>query len=68
MQGGGRVKRGLDRFVPDTVRRVIEENPDAPALQKVPKDVTVLFVDIELFLGLPGRHPGRRRRHQRNRG
>ena len=41
------VKRGLDRFVPDTVRRAIEENPDAPALGKALEDVTVLFVDIE---------------------
>ena len=47
-----RVKRGLDRFVPDTVRRLIEDNPDAPALQKVSKDVTVLFLDIEGYARL----------------
>jgi class 3 adenylate cyclase/HAMP domain-containing protein len=41
------VKRGLDRFVPDTVRRALEENPDAKALQKRTQDVTVLFLDIE---------------------
>jgi class 3 adenylate cyclase/HAMP domain-containing protein len=41
------VKRGLDRFVSDTVRRIIEENPDSPDLQKRAKDVTVLFLDIE---------------------
>jgi class 3 adenylate cyclase/HAMP domain-containing protein len=41
------VKRGLDRFVPDTVRRLIEENPQSPALQKSTKDVTVLFLDIQ---------------------
>jgi class 3 adenylate cyclase/HAMP domain-containing protein len=41
------VKRGLDRFVPDTVRRLIEENPQSPALQKTTKDVTVLFLDIQ---------------------
>jgi class 3 adenylate cyclase/HAMP domain-containing protein len=41
------VKRGLDRFVPDTVRRAIEENPDTHALDKKLKDVTVLFLDIE---------------------
>ena len=46
------VKRGLDRFVPDTVRRAIEENPDAPALQKVPKDVIVLFLDVESYTRL----------------
>jgi class 3 adenylate cyclase/HAMP domain-containing protein len=41
------VKRGLDRFVPDTVRRLIEENPQSPALQKSTKDVTILFLDIQ---------------------
>jgi class 3 adenylate cyclase/HAMP domain-containing protein len=41
------VKRGLDRFVPDTVRRLIEENPQSPALQKTAKDVTILFLDIQ---------------------
>ena len=41
------MKRGLDRFVPDTARRLIEENPQSPALQKSTKDVTVLFLDIQ---------------------
>jgi class 3 adenylate cyclase len=41
------VKRSLDRFVPDAVRRAIEKNPDAPGLAKAAKDVTVLFLDIE---------------------
>lgn len=47
-----RVKRELNRFVPDTVRRLIEDNPDAPALHKVAKDVTVLFLDIEGYARL----------------
>ena len=42
-----KVKYGLDRFVPDTVRRLIEEDPDSPALEKRARDVTVLFLDIE---------------------
>jgi class 3 adenylate cyclase/HAMP domain-containing protein len=46
------VKRGLDRFVPDTVRRAIETNPDSPALGKTLRDVTVLFLDIENYSGL----------------
>ncbi|MBI2203182.1 MAG: HAMP domain-containing protein [Candidatus Rokubacteria bacterium] len=46
------VKRGLDRFVPDTVRRALEENPDATALQKRTRDVTVLFLDIEGYTRL----------------
>jgi len=41
------VKRGLDRFVPETVRRAIEKNPEAPGLEKQSKDVSVLFLDIE---------------------
>ena len=46
------VKRGLDRFVPDAVRRAIEKNPEAPALAKQAKDVTVLFLDIEGYTRL----------------
>lgn len=46
------VKRGLDRFVPDTVRRALEENPDATALHKRTQDVTVLFLDIEGYTRL----------------
>lgn len=46
------VKRGLDRFVPDTVRRAIEANPDGPALLKTPRDVTVLFLDIQGYTRL----------------
>ncbi|MFO1193234.1 MAG: adenylate/guanylate cyclase domain-containing protein [Rhodoferax sp.] len=41
------VKHALDRFVPDTVRHAIEQNPDAPRLAKEARDVTVLFLDIE---------------------
>ena len=47
-----RVKRGLDRFVPDAVRRAIEENPEAPGLGKTARDVTVLFLDIEGYTRL----------------
>lgn len=46
------VKRGLDRFVPDTVRRLIEANPDAPMLAKQAKDLTVVFLDIEGYTHL----------------
>jgi len=46
------VKRGLDRFVPDTVRRLIEENPDSPSLEKISRDATVLFLDIEGYTRL----------------
>ncbi len=46
------VKRGLDRFVPDAVRRAIETNPQAPGLAKQARDVTVLFLDIEGYTRL----------------
>lgn len=46
------VKRGLDRFVPDAVRRAIEKDPESPALAKKAKDVTVLFLDIEGYTRL----------------
>jgi class 3 adenylate cyclase/HAMP domain-containing protein len=46
------VKRGLDRFVPDTVRRLIAEHPDAPDLSKMEKDVTIMFLDIEGYTHL----------------
>ena len=52
-----KVKRGLDRFVPDTVSRLIEENPDDPDLEKVAKDVTVLFLDIEGYTRLSEQLP-----------
>jgi class 3 adenylate cyclase/HAMP domain-containing protein len=53
------VKRGLDRFVPDTVRRIIESNPDAPLLAKESKDLTVLFLDIEGYTHLSETLPPR---------
>jgi nitrate/nitrite-specific signal transduction histidine kinase len=46
------VKRGLDRLVPDTVRRLIEHDPEAPALRKQARDVTVMFLDIEGYTRL----------------
>ncbi len=46
------VKRSLDRFVPETVRHAIEENPEAAILAKTTKDVTVLFLDIEDYTRL----------------
>ena len=46
------VKHSLDRFIPETVRRAIEENPEAPGLEKKSKDVSVLFLDIEGYTRL----------------
>jgi class 3 adenylate cyclase/HAMP domain-containing protein len=49
------MKRALDRFVPESARRAIEEHPDAPDLAKTTHDVTVLFLDIEGYAGLAER-------------
>jgi class 3 adenylate cyclase len=49
------MKRALDRFVPESARRAIEEHPEAPELTKAARDVTVLFLDIEGYSGLTER-------------
>jgi len=33
-------------FVPETVRRIVEKNPDAPSFQRTEVDVSILFLDI----------------------
>ena len=40
------IKNHLDKFVPESVRKIIESSPDAPELEKQPRDVSVLFLDI----------------------
>jgi class 3 adenylate cyclase len=46
------VKMHLGKFVPTSVRRLIERDPTAPALDKRTQDVTVLFLDIEGYTSL----------------
>ena len=46
------IKLGLERFVPRTVRKLIEDNPDEPMLSKVEQSATVLFLDIERYTRL----------------
>ncbi len=36
----------LEKFVPDSVKKIVKKNPDAPEFEKKEKDVTVLFLDI----------------------
>ncbi len=48
----GQIKLGLERFVPRTVRKLIEENPERPMFEKVVRNATVLFLDIERYTGL----------------
>jgi len=40
------VQTHLGKFVPASVKRLIETAPEAPALEKQDRDVTVLFLDI----------------------
>ncbi len=42
----------LAKFVPQTVKRLIEENPTAPELEKREQDVSVLFADISGYTRL----------------
>lgn len=41
-----KVKSHLNKFVPQSVQKLIEDNPDTPELDKQDKDVSVLFLDI----------------------
>jgi class 3 adenylate cyclase len=41
-----KAKSHLNKFVPQSVQKLIEDNPDMPELDKQDKDVSVLFLDI----------------------
>ncbi len=41
-----RIMSHIKPFVPETVRRIVEKNPDAPALEKTEVDVSILFLDV----------------------
>jgi class 3 adenylate cyclase len=43
------IKQHLARFVPGTVQKLIEDNPQHPLLDKVERDATVLFLDIDHY-------------------
>ena len=51
------VQEYLTKFVPQSVKRLIEENPAAPTLAKREQDVSVLFVDISGYTALSERLP-----------
>lgn len=44
-----RVKAQLTKFVPASVARTVEEEPDKITGKKIPMDVSILFVDIQSF-------------------
>jgi len=41
-----KITNHLGKFVPQSVKRTIQENPEAPELEKQTKDVSILFLDI----------------------
>lgn len=44
-----KVKSQLTKFVPTSVRKLVEADPEKRIFEKVPMDVSVLFIDIEGF-------------------
>jgi DNA-binding response OmpR family regulator len=46
------MQQHLSKFVPQSVKRLIEENPETPALETREKDVSVLFIDISGYARL----------------
>src|SRR4051812_9254701 len=49
------MKASLGKFVPKTVKDLIEKSPDAPVLEKRELDVSVLFADISGYTQLSAR-------------
>lgn len=47
----------LEPFVPTSVRRLVEDNPEEPDLERQEKDVTVLFLDLEGYTRLSAERP-----------
>ncbi|NIO04220.1 MAG: hypothetical protein GTN74_06290 [Proteobacteria bacterium] len=52
-----KIKRVLGNFVPETVKNIIEKEPEEAILDKYIQDVTVLFLDIEGFTWLVQKYP-----------
>ncbi len=54
------VKGELAKFVPESVKRLLEQNPDARELEKREADVSVLFLDVEGYTRLSEQLPPQR--------
>src|SRR2546422_6969671 len=50
-----KIKDHFAKFVPEAVKRLVAANPDAPALAKQERDVSVLFLDISGYSSLSAR-------------
>jgi len=51
----GRIKDHFAKFVPESVRRLVSANPEAPELAKRERDVSALFLDISGYARLSER-------------
>ena len=47
-----RVKSQLTKFVPGSVAKMVEHDPDRLTFEKTPMEVTILFIDIQDFSGI----------------
>ena len=54
------IKGELSKFVPESVKRLLETNPDALELEKREADVSVLFLDVEGYTTLSEQIPPQR--------
>ena len=52
-----RIKEHFEKFVPETVKRIVAANPEAPELDKRECDVSVLFLDITGYTRLCEQRP-----------
>lgn len=52
-----KIRKILSNFVPETAKRMIEEDPEKGHLDKYLQDATVLFLDIEGFTTLMQKYP-----------
>ncbi|HXZ44358.1 MAG TPA: adenylate/guanylate cyclase domain-containing protein [archaeon] len=55
-----KLKGELVKFVPESVTRLLERNPDARELEKRESDVSVLFLDVERYTRLAEQLPPQR--------
>ncbi len=54
------LKGELAKFVPESVKRLLEKNPDARELEKREADVSVMFLDVEGYTRLSEQVPAQR--------
>jgi class 3 adenylate cyclase/HAMP domain-containing protein len=54
------IKGELSKFVPESVKRLLEQNPDARELEKREADVSVVFLDVEGYTRLSEQLPPQR--------